>query len=77
MPDDMQWDALNLPDPQTPVGAKGVGEVAVAAGASAIICALADAVGEDYLRRTPVHPGMIVTALETKTRTHPPLMAYI
>ena len=39
--------------------------------------ALADAIGEDYLRRTPAHPGTIVTALETKTRMHKPLMAYI
>jgi hypothetical protein len=34
-------------------------------------------IGEDYLRRMPLHPDMIVTALETKTRTHKPLMAYI
>jgi CO/xanthine dehydrogenase Mo-binding subunit len=77
IPHDMQWDAVNIPDPQTPVGAKGVGEVAVAAGASTIFCALADAVGDDYLRRTPIHPGMIVTSLETKTRAYKPLMAYI
>jgi CO/xanthine dehydrogenase Mo-binding subunit len=77
IPHDMQWEAVNIPDPQTPVGAKGVGEVAVAAGASTIFCALADAVGEDYLRRTPIHPGMIVTSLETKTRAYEPLMAYI
>ncbi|HTS46703.1 MAG TPA: xanthine dehydrogenase family protein molybdopterin-binding subunit [Bryobacteraceae bacterium] len=77
IPNDMQWDAVNIADPQTPVGAKGVGEVAVAAGASTIFCAIADAVGEDYLRRTPIHPGYIVTSLETKTRTYHPLMAYI
>jgi xanthine dehydrogenase molybdenum-binding subunit len=77
IPLDMQWDAVNLPDPQTPVGAKGVGEVAVSAGAAAIFCALADAVGHDYLRRTPIHPGMILTSLETKSMTHHPLKAYI
>jgi len=77
IPPDMQWDAVNIADPQTPVGAKGVGEVAVAAGASTIFCAIADAVGEDYLRRTPIHPGYIVTSLETKTRTYHPLTAYI
>jgi len=77
IPTDMQWDAVNIADPQTPVGAKGVGEVAVAAGASTIFCAIADAVGEDYLRRTPIHPGYIVTSLETKTRTYHPLTAYI
>ena len=26
VPNDMQWDALDIPDPQTPVGARGVGE---------------------------------------------------
>ena len=77
IPEKMDWDAVNIPDPQTPVGAKGVGEVAVAAGAAAIFCAIADAVGDDYLRRTPIHPGYIVTSLETKSRTYHPLTAYI
>jgi CO/xanthine dehydrogenase Mo-binding subunit len=77
IPHDLQWDAVNLPDPQTPVGAKGVGEVAVSAGAAAIFCAINDAVGHDYLRRTPIHPGMILTSLETQSMTHHPLMAYI
>ena len=32
----MDWDAVNLPDPQTPVGAKGIAEAAVGAGAGAV-----------------------------------------
>jgi xanthine dehydrogenase molybdenum-binding subunit len=77
IPLDMQWDAVNIADPQTPVGAKGVGEVAVSAGAAAIFCAITDAVGHDHLRRTPIHPGMILTSLEAGTMTHHPLKAYI
>lgn len=77
VPLQMQWDALGLPDPQTPVGAKGIGEAAVGAGAAALLCALADAIGDDYLRRTPVQPEMILTAVLTGRRTHDPFAAYI
>ena len=54
IPEKMEWDAVNLPDPQTPVGAKGMAEAAVGAGAAAVRCALAAAIGDDFLRRTPV-----------------------
>jgi hypothetical protein len=32
IPEKMAYDAVNIPDPQTPVGAKGVAEAAVGAG---------------------------------------------
>ena len=35
-PQTMAWDALNLPDPETPVGARGIGEPPVAAGCCAV-----------------------------------------
>ena len=37
-------------------GPKGIGEPAIGAGGGALICALADAVGDGLIRRTPVHP---------------------
>ena len=38
VPRNMKWEALNLPDPETPVGARGIGEPPVAAGACAEVC---------------------------------------
>ena len=43
-PQHMQWDALNIPDPGTPVGSRGIGEPPVAAGCNAVLNALIDAV---------------------------------
>ncbi len=70
------WGAVGIPDPQTPTGVKGVGEAVIGAGAAALLCALEDALGDDLIRRTPVLPEMLLTALEAGTRTHDPLKAY-
>ncbi|MEZ5286388.1 MAG: hypothetical protein R2712_16580 [Vicinamibacterales bacterium] len=56
IPRNMQWEALDIPDPETPVGACGIGEPPVAAGACAILNALSDALGDDVYRRAPVNP---------------------
>ena len=64
-PQHMQWDALNIPDPGTPVGSRGIGEPPVAAGCNAVLNALIDAVGENVIRRAPVSCDMILTSLET------------
>ena len=56
-PQTMAWDALNIPDPETPVGARGIGEPPVAAGCCAVLNALADALGDDVFRRAPVMVG--------------------
>jgi CO/xanthine dehydrogenase Mo-binding subunit len=63
-PAHMQWAALGIPDPGTPVGAKGIGEPPVAAGCTAVLNALSDALGDDLLMRAPVMPDMILTSLE-------------
>jgi xanthine dehydrogenase molybdenum-binding subunit len=68
IPEKMDWAAVNLPDPQTPVGAKGMAEAAVGAGAAAVRCALAAAVGDEYIRRTPVGIDMILASLDAKKR---------
>ena len=60
----MKWEALNIPDPETPVGARGIGEPPVAAGACAILNALSDALGDDVYRRAPVTMDSILMALE-------------
>jgi CO/xanthine dehydrogenase Mo-binding subunit len=74
----MNADAVNLPDPETPVGARGIGEPPVGAGYGAVMNAIADAVGHEVFRRTPVTPDVILTALENGgKRTHEALTAHI
>jgi CO/xanthine dehydrogenase Mo-binding subunit len=63
-PENMQWAALDIPDPQTPVGAKGIGEPPVGAGCMAIINALSDALGDEVFRRAPVMADEILLSLE-------------
>ena len=72
----MQWEALNIPDPQNPVGAKGVGEVAALAGSAAVLCALQNAIGSPAVLRTPVTPDRILDALEKRGASPRLLKAY-
>ena len=64
VPQKMAWHAMNIPDPFTPVGSRGIGEPPVGAGASAILNALRDAVGDAALRRAPVSLDVVLTALD-------------
>lgn len=64
VPTNMKWAALDLPDPETPVGAKGIGEPPVAAGCCAILNAISAAVGDEIYRRAPVNADTILTSLE-------------
>jgi CO/xanthine dehydrogenase Mo-binding subunit len=73
----MRWAAVELPDPTNPVGAKGIGEPAIGAGGGALICALADAVGDGILRRTPVHPEQIMLSLAAGKPSYEVLTAFI
>jgi CO/xanthine dehydrogenase Mo-binding subunit len=77
IPVEMKWEAVGIPDPQTPVGAKGVGEPCIGAGGGALICALQSAVGDDIIRRTPVQPEMILTSLQAKRVAYDPFKAFI
>jgi len=70
--------ALDLPDPETPVGVRGVGEAPVGAGCGAVMNAIAAAIGDEVFRRTPVTADMILMALENGgKRTHEPLTAHL
>jgi xanthine dehydrogenase molybdenum-binding subunit len=64
VPSDMKWAALDIPDPETPVGARGIGEPPVAAGCCAILNAISAAVGDEIFRRAPVNADTILTSLE-------------
>ena len=77
VPRNMKWEAVNLPDPETPVGARGIGEPPVAAGACAILNALSAALGDDVYRRAPVTLDNILMALEHGRPMQEPLTAHI
>jgi xanthine dehydrogenase molybdenum-binding subunit len=77
VPVDMQWEALDIPDPETPVGARGIGEPPVGGGCAAILNALTDALGDEIFRRAPVNADTILTSLEAGRPMQHPLMAHI
>lgn len=62
-PKNMDTDAVNLPDKDNPLGIKGTGEPPVGAAASALLSAIADALGGHYFNRAPVTRDMIVNVL--------------
>jgi xanthine dehydrogenase molybdenum-binding subunit len=71
-------EAVDIPDPETPVGARGVGEPPVGAAYGAVMNAIADALGDEIFRRSPVSPDIILNALENGgKRTHEALTAHI
>jgi CO/xanthine dehydrogenase Mo-binding subunit len=77
VPVDMQWEALDIPDPETPVGARGIGEPPVGGGCAVILNALSDALGDEIFRRAPVNADTILTSLEAGRPMQHPLMAHI
>ena len=77
VPVNMQWAALDIPDPETPVGARGIGEPPVGGGCGAILNALSDALGDEIYRRAPVNLDTILTSLEAGRPMQDPLTAFI
>jgi CO/xanthine dehydrogenase Mo-binding subunit len=77
VPVDMQWSALDIPDPETPVGARGIGEPPVGGGCCAILNALSDALGDEIFRRAPVNLDTILASLEAGRPMQDGLRAHI
>jgi CO/xanthine dehydrogenase Mo-binding subunit len=77
VPPELNAEAVGLADPETPVGARGVGEPPVGAGYGAVLNAIADAVGVDVFRRAPVTPDVVLMSLEHGRRMHPKLTAHV
>jgi CO/xanthine dehydrogenase Mo-binding subunit len=73
VPAQIAWGAVDKPDPQNPVGVKGVGEPVQGSGASAITSAIADALGGHLFNRTPVSLDMILNHLNKRPQAHKPL----
>ena len=73
VPSEIGWGAVELPDPQNPMGVKGVGEPPLGSGAAAIATAISDAMGGHLFNRTPVSTDMILNALSGRPAAHKPL----
>ncbi len=69
-PSAMQTLAVDIEDPQNPVGAKGIGEPVEGCATAAVLAAIADALGGHYFNRTPVLPDMIVNAAAGRAQSH-------
>ncbi|HZF25390.1 MAG TPA: xanthine dehydrogenase family protein molybdopterin-binding subunit [Steroidobacteraceae bacterium] len=73
VPLEMHTDAVDKPDPTSPLGTKGVGEPPVGSAAAALLCAISDALGGHVFNRTPVSPDMIVNFTAGRPQSHKPL----
>ena len=77
VPRSLTWGTVDIPDPETPVGARGVGEAPVGAGCAAVMNAISAAVGDEVFKRAPITSDMILTALEAGRPMHEALTANI
>jgi len=77
IPQSMRAIALDIADPETPVGARGVGEPPVGAGYGAVLNAIADAIGVDAFRRAPVTSDLVLMSLTHGRRMHEPLQSHL
>ncbi|MDR0477772.1 MAG: molybdopterin-dependent oxidoreductase [Desulfobulbaceae bacterium] len=66
-PEKFTWGSVGLPDPQTPIGARGIGEPPATAACAAVLCALSDALGDDKFIRAPVLADTVLAAIEPGT----------
>ena len=62
--------AVDIQDPQNPVGAKGIGEPVEGCANAAVLCAIADALGGYYFNRAPVMADMIVNAAAKRPQSN-------
>lgn len=76
VPSEMQWDAVDKPDPQNPAGVRGMGEPVQGCAAAALISAISDALGGHYFHRTPITTDMIVNAAAGRAQSHESLQVY-
>jgi CO/xanthine dehydrogenase Mo-binding subunit len=73
IPSTVRWDAVDIADPQNPVGARGIGEPPMGAAAAAVLCAISDALGGHVFNRVPIVPDMIVNHVAGRAQSTPPL----
>jgi CO/xanthine dehydrogenase Mo-binding subunit len=73
VPRHLSAEAVNLPEPTSPMGTKGIGEPPLGAAGSALLCALSDALGGHVFNRTPVKLDMVLNAALKRPMAHTPL----
>jgi CO/xanthine dehydrogenase Mo-binding subunit len=73
VPPTMGTAAVDVADPQNPVGAKGIGEPVQGCAAAALLGAISDALGGHYFNRTPVMADHIVNAAAGRPQSAKPL----
>jgi xanthine dehydrogenase molybdenum-binding subunit len=73
VPSHMDWAALDIPDPDNPVGARGVGEPAMGSATAAVMCAISNALGGHLFNRTPVTPDVVLNHLSGQGQSYAPL----
>ena len=66
-PQAFSFGAVGIPDPETPVGARGIGEPPVGAGCGAVLNAIASAIGDDMFRRMPVTADMMLDSARERS----------
>ncbi len=65
--------AVDLPDPQNPFGARGIGEPAQGCSVAALMSAISDALDGYIFGRTPISPDMIVNHVAGRAQSYKPL----
>ena len=73
VPSPMDWAATDIPDPQNPVGVKGIGEPIQGCASAALLCAISDALNGHIFNRVPVTADMIVNAATGREQSQKPL----
>jgi len=73
VPSTMTTGAVDIPDPQNPVGSRGIGEPVQGCAAAALLSAISDALGGHYFNRVPVMPDMILNAASGQPQSNKPL----
>ncbi len=77
VPLNMRADAVDLPDPSTPMRPRGVGEVAFGAGVAAVVCAPHDAAGTEAFKRTPMMTDVLLNLVEGRPQAFRELTAHV
>ena len=72
VPPQMQADWVDKPEPLSPLGTKGIGEPPLGSAATAMLCAISDALGGHVFNRTPVKADMILNHLAKLPQAHTP-----
>ena len=72
---DANWDAVDIADPASPFGSRGIGEPLEGCAGAALLCAIADAMGGHVFNRTPVVPDMIVNHMMKRPQSYKALAA--